>query len=119
MIHAPKKQQKRPYEAVLIGKQMGYLRRIKDMSQETLAKQTGVTVGWRGRIERGIHLPNIKVSRGSSGALQPILVIAQRSLLSDLAKNHYDSKHCFQSHLMIEIYNASLATDFLAARLRR
>ena len=70
MIHAPKKQQKRPYEAVLIGKQMGYLRRIKDMSQETLAKQVGVTVGWIGRIERGIHLPNIKLLVKIARALQ-------------------------------------------------
>src|SRR5437870_11245274 len=63
MIQAPKKQSKRPYEAVLIGKQIRYLRRIKDISQETLAKQIGVTVGWIGRIERGIHLPNIRLAQ--------------------------------------------------------
>ena len=70
MIQAPKKQQKHPFEAVLIGKQIRYLRRIKDISQETLAKQTGVTVGWIGRIERGIHLPNIKLLVKIARALQ-------------------------------------------------
>ena len=70
MIHAPKKQPKHPYEAVLIGKQIRYLRRIKDISQETLAKQTGVTVGWIGRVERGIHLPNLKLLFKIARALQ-------------------------------------------------
>ena len=60
----------RPFEAVLIGKQIRYLRRIKDVSQETLAKQAGVTVGWIGRIERGIHLPNIKLLVKLARALQ-------------------------------------------------
>ena len=61
MNQAQKKRPKQLFEAMLIGKQMRYLRRIKDISQETLAKQVGVTVGWIGRIERGVHLPNIKL----------------------------------------------------------
>src|SRR6266436_4891141 len=64
------KQKGRSFEAVLIGKQIRYLRRIKDISQETLAKQVGVTVGWIGRIERGIHLPNIKLLVKIARALQ-------------------------------------------------
>ena len=70
MIQAPKKQPKRPFEAVLIGKQIRYLRRIKDLSQETLSKQVGVGVGWIGRIERGVHLPNIKLLLKIARALQ-------------------------------------------------
>ena len=66
----PTKQKGRPFEAVLIGKQIRYLRRIKDISQETLAKQAGVTVGWIGRIERGIHLPNIRLLVKIARALQ-------------------------------------------------
>jgi DNA-binding XRE family transcriptional regulator len=31
------------------------------MSPKTLAQQVGVTVGWIGRVERGIHLPNLKL----------------------------------------------------------
>ena len=58
------------FEAVLIGKQIRYLRRIKDMSQEALAKQTGVTIGWIGRIERGIHMPNMKLLVKIARALQ-------------------------------------------------
>jgi len=70
MNHARTKQSKRPFEAVLIGKQIRYLRRIKDISQEALAKQTGVTVGWIGRIERGVHLPNIRLLVKIARALQ-------------------------------------------------
>src|SRR2546421_11767724 len=70
MIQAQKKQPKKVFEAVLIGKQLRYVRRIKDISQETLAKQCGVTVGWIGRIERGIHLPNIKLLVKIARALQ-------------------------------------------------
>ena len=70
MIQARKKQPKRSFEAVLIGKQIRYLRRIKDISQQTLAKQAGVTVGWIGRIERGIHMPNIRLLVKIARALQ-------------------------------------------------
>jgi transcriptional regulator with XRE-family HTH domain len=66
----PTTQKGRSFEAVLIGKQIRYLIRIKDMSQETLSKQVGVTVGWIGRIERGIHLPNIKLVVKIARALQ-------------------------------------------------
>ena len=55
---------------MLIGKQIRYLRRIKDVSQETLAKQTGVTIGWIGRVERGIHMPNIRLLVKIARALQ-------------------------------------------------
>ena len=70
MLSPHKKQKGRAFEAVVIGKQIGYLRRIKDISQETLAKQCGVTVGWIGRIERGIHLPNIRLLVKIARALQ-------------------------------------------------
>src|SRR2546425_617990 len=65
-----KMKRKRAYEAFLIGKQIRYYRRIKDMSQRQLAYKVGVTVGWIGRLERGIHLPNIKLLFKISGALQ-------------------------------------------------
>ena len=70
MNQARQKRPKQLFEAVLIGKQIRYLRRIKDISQETLAKQCGVTVGWIGRIERGVHLPNIKLLLKIARALQ-------------------------------------------------
>ena len=70
MNQARTKLQKHPFEAVLIGKQIRYLRRIKDISQETLAKQVGVTVGWIGRIERGVHTPNISLLLKIARALQ-------------------------------------------------
>ena len=60
----------RAYEAVLIGNQIRYLRRMKDMSQATLAQKVGVSVGWIGRVERGIHLPNLKLLFKIAKALQ-------------------------------------------------
>ncbi len=66
----PNPKPKRAYEAVLIGKQIRYYRRIKEISQTKLARNVGVTVGWIGRIERGIHLPNIKLLFKISRALQ-------------------------------------------------
>ena len=65
-----KKSKKRSFEAVLIGKQIRYLRRIKDISQVSLAKHVGVSEGWIGRIERGIHLPNINLLIKLARALQ-------------------------------------------------
>jgi len=64
-----KSKQKRAYEAVLIGKQIRYYLRIKEISQKQLAYKVGVTVGWIGRIERGIHIPNMKLLFKISGAL--------------------------------------------------
>lgn len=60
----------RGYEAVMIGQQIRHLRRMKDMSQATLAEKINVTVGWIGRVERGIHLPNLKLLFKISKALQ-------------------------------------------------
>jgi DNA-binding XRE family transcriptional regulator len=67
MLKAKKKQ---GYEAFLIGKQIRYYRRIKEMSQRQLAYKVGVSLGWIGRIERGMYLPNIKLLFKISGALQ-------------------------------------------------
>jgi DNA-binding XRE family transcriptional regulator len=47
------------FEAFLIGQQIRSIRRGKDVSQATLAKQTGVSAGWIGRIERGLDMPNL------------------------------------------------------------
>ena len=55
------------YEAIVIGHQIRYLRRIKDMSQKTLAQKIGVSVG---RIERGLFLPNLKLLFKIAKALQ-------------------------------------------------
>lgn len=60
---------KRAYETLLIGKQIRYYRRIKEVSQEKLAAKVGVSVGWIGRIERGIHLPNLRLLIKIAGAL--------------------------------------------------
>ena len=65
-----KSKPKRAYEAFLIGKQIRYYRRIKEMSQRQLANKVGVTVGWIGRLERGKHMPNIRLLFKISGALQ-------------------------------------------------
>ena len=51
----------RPPEAMRIGKQLRYVRRVKDKTQEQLAEQIDVSVGWLSRIERGTRLPNIKL----------------------------------------------------------
>lgn len=40
------------------------------MSQATLAKKVDVSVGWIGRVERGIHLPDIKLLIKIAKALQ-------------------------------------------------
>ncbi len=60
----------RAYEAVLIGQQIRHIRRMKDMSQATLAQKSNVTIGWIGRVERGIHLPNLKLLFKIAKALQ-------------------------------------------------
>lgn len=65
-----RKPKAKSYEATLIGHQIRYLRRIKDMSQKTLAGKVGVTVGWVGRIERGLYLPNLKLLLKIAKALQ-------------------------------------------------
>ena len=70
MVKPQKKSRKRSFEAVLIGKQIRYLRRMKDISQQALAKHVGVTEGWIGRIERGVHLPNMKLLVKLARALQ-------------------------------------------------
>jgi len=64
------KQQKKPYEAVLIGHQIRFLRRSKDISQKTLADKIGVSVGWIGKLERGLYLPNLKLLFKITKALQ-------------------------------------------------
>jgi transcriptional regulator with XRE-family HTH domain len=58
------------FEAFLIGQQIRSIRRGKDVSQATLAKQTGVSVGWIGRIERGLDMPNLMLLVKIAQALQ-------------------------------------------------
>ena len=55
---------------MLIGKHIRYVRRIKDISQASLAKKVHVSEGWIGRIERGIFMPNIKLLIKIARALQ-------------------------------------------------
>jgi len=52
---------KRLSQAVCIGKQLRYIRRVKDRTQEELAEHIGVSVGWLSRVERGIELPSLKL----------------------------------------------------------
>ena len=58
------------FEAFLIGDQIRHVRRSKDVSQATLAKQTGVSVGWISRIERGLDMPNLPLLIKMAKALQ-------------------------------------------------
>ncbi len=58
------------YEAIIIGHQIRYLRRVKDLSQKTLAQKVGVSLGWMGRVERGLFLPNLKLLFKIAKALQ-------------------------------------------------
>ncbi len=60
----------RGYEAVVIGQQIRQMRRMKDVSQATLAQKAGVTLGWIGKVERGIYLPNLKLLFKIAKALQ-------------------------------------------------
>lgn len=64
------KQKAKSYEAIMIGHQIRYVRRVKDMSQQTLAQTVGVSLGWIGRVERGIYLPNLKLLYKIAKALQ-------------------------------------------------
>jgi transcriptional regulator with XRE-family HTH domain len=58
------------FEAFLIGDQIRHVRRSKDVSQAILAKQTGVSVGWISRIERGLDMPNLPLLIKMAKALQ-------------------------------------------------
>lgn len=58
------------YQAFLIGDQIRRIRRGNDVSQATLAKKTGVSVGWIGRIERGLGMPNLTLLVKIARALQ-------------------------------------------------
>lgn len=57
-------------QAVCIGKHIGYVRRVKDVTQEELAEALDVSVGWVSRIECGTQLPNLKLLFRISQALQ-------------------------------------------------
>ena len=61
---------KATFEAFLIGQQLRHVRRSKDVSQATLAKQVGVSVGWISRIERGLDMPNLMLLIRIAKALQ-------------------------------------------------
>jgi transcriptional regulator with XRE-family HTH domain len=60
----------RAYETVIIGQQIRHLRRLKEMSQKSLAEKIGVSLEWIGRVERGIFLPNLKLLFKIAKALQ-------------------------------------------------
>jgi len=64
------KQKGKSFEAVIIGHQIRYVRRVKDMSQSTLAQKVGVSLGWIGRIEPRLYLPNLKLLFKIAKALQ-------------------------------------------------
>ncbi|HYT46427.1 MAG TPA: helix-turn-helix transcriptional regulator [Methylomirabilota bacterium] len=64
------KQKGKSFEAVIIGHQIRYVRRVKDMSQQTLAENVGVSLGWIGRVERCLYLPNLKLLFKIAKALQ-------------------------------------------------
>src|SRR5579859_5385062 len=69
--NTPMTTKKRPqYEAMMIGKQIRFIRRSKDITQKDLAKQVQKTVAWIGRIERGEHLVNIRLLYKVSQALR-------------------------------------------------
>jgi transcriptional regulator with XRE-family HTH domain len=60
----------RAYEAVIIGQQIRHVRRMKDMSQKTLAEKIKVNLSFVGRVERGIHMPSLKLLFKIAKALQ-------------------------------------------------
>ena len=64
------KQKGKSFEAILVGHQIRHIRGVKDMSQSTLAQNVGVSLGWIGRVERGIYLPNLKLLFKIAKALQ-------------------------------------------------
>jgi transcriptional regulator with XRE-family HTH domain len=64
------KQKEKLYEAVLIGEQIRVHRVIRRLSQKALAQQIGVSRGWVGKVERGIHLPNLSLLFKISKALK-------------------------------------------------
>ena len=48
-------------EAVTIGKQIRKYRRAREITQEQLAEQIGVSLAWIGRLERGAGFPTIQL----------------------------------------------------------
>jgi transcriptional regulator with XRE-family HTH domain len=64
------KQKERSDEAVLIGEQIRVHRVMRRLSQKALAQQIDVSRGWVGKVERGIHLPNLPLLFKISKALK-------------------------------------------------
>jgi transcriptional regulator with XRE-family HTH domain len=67
----------RAYEAVVIGQQIRHTRRMKDISQKTLAERVKVNLSFIGRVERGVDMPNLKLLIKIAKALQ----VATRELI--------------------------------------
>ena len=65
-----KAQNKHTDEAGRIGRQIRHIRRDKDVTQEKLAEDIGVSVGWLSLIERGKRLPNLKLLFKIANGLQ-------------------------------------------------
>lgn len=57
-------------QAMHVGKQLRYMRRVKDCTQEELAEHIDVSVGWVSRIERGAEVPNLKLLFRIANALE-------------------------------------------------
>ena len=45
---------------VLLGKRVRYVRRMLDIMQKELAKETGVSVALIGHVERGTRIPSVE-----------------------------------------------------------
>ncbi len=60
----------RPFENAMIGQQIRHYRRMKDISQKSLAGKVKVNLSFIGRVERGVDMPNLKLLFKIAKALQ-------------------------------------------------
>ena len=65
-------------EALRIGKHLRYTRRVKDLTQEELAENLEISVGWVSSIERGTKLPNLKLLFRIAQALHGTCCLGER-----------------------------------------
>ncbi len=60
----------RPFENAMIGQSIRHYRRMKDISQKSLAEKVKVNLSFIGRVERGVDMPNLKLLFKIAKALQ-------------------------------------------------
>jgi len=60
----------RPFENAMIGQSIRHYRRMKDISQKSLAEKVKVNLSFISRVERGVDMPNLKLLFKIAKALQ-------------------------------------------------